>query len=62
MGRSVYRQMHDTKYEALSMPGKLFRAQGVWSIEDYNGNVRLRSTTPSESPTSVTWKWEISEI
>ncbi len=53
-GRSVYMQMHDTMYE--DRPRKLFSDRGVWTIS-WDDDVYLRAATPSESPTSVTWKY-----
>ena len=54
-GRNVYIQMHDKKYGASSL--KLFTAQGVWTIA--GRTVYMRATTPSESPTSVTWQYMV---
>ena len=54
-GRSVYIQEHDEQYG--SSPCKLFRDQGVWWIK-YHGDLRLRTATPSDSPTSVKWQYE----
>ena len=48
-GRSVYTQEHDAKYRGGTC--KLFSDKGVWSIT-YAGDVYLRATTRSESPSS----------
>ena len=58
-GCSVYLQEQDTEY--TDSMGKMFSAQGVWSIEDGEGVVRLRAATPSERPTSVI-KWKYKDI
>ena len=49
-GRSVYRQMHNTKYGNNSR--KIFINKGVWSIT-YDSTVYLRAATPSDSPIST---------
>ena len=54
-GCSVYSQMHDTKYGVRT--SKLLSDKGVWSFENDNGNVRLRVTTPNDSPTSAKWQY-----
>ena len=54
-GLSVYTQFHDTQYR--DRPSKLFTDKGVWSIGDKKGDVRLRSATTSESPTSAKWQY-----
>ena len=55
--RSVYTQMHDTKYGTNSH--KLFKAQGVWTLA--GRTVFMRATTPSESPTAAKWQFKAHE-
>ena len=55
-GRSVYLQEQDKEY--TDSLGKMFSAQGVWSIEDGEGVVRLKAAKPSVSPTSIMWEYK----
>merc|ERR1712150_71773 len=55
-GRSVYIQEHSTEYGDNS--GKLISVQGTWRIVSFS-TVWLRAATPSESPTSVKWEYEV---
>ncbi len=54
-GRSVYTQMHDTKYGDNYL--ELFSNNRVWNIAA-RATVFLRATTLSDSPTSVTWQYK----
>ena len=55
-GRSVYIQEHNSEYGDNS--GKLISVQGVWRITSCS-TVWLRATSPSESPTSAKWEFEV---
>ena len=55
-GRSIYIQEHGDIY--YDPPVELFSDRGIWVVkESGNSQVLLSAEKPSESPTSVKWKW-----
>ena len=54
-GRSVYIQDHDTQYGVNHC--KLYSDHGVWVVT-FDGEVRHRAATPSQSPTTVKWQYK----
>ena len=59
-GRSVYKQEQDSKYYGDSRC-KLFSQEGVWRVTFLNTEY-LRAATPSESPASVMWQYDVKNI
>ena len=53
-GRSLYIQLHDSKYDGS--PCKLSSNKGFWVVTD-TCHEHLRAATPSESPSSVKWQY-----